>query len=151
MRKIETFVAVNAIIENHGRVLLTRRSKSIREPGKWCLPGGHVEFGETWLQSLERELQEEIGVGLVAPSLLGVYSDPALTVTEGPVRVDGAVPVFGHFVVAVFTGRHVGSLKLSAEVDAIDWFAPDNLPTPIIRSHPIRVRDYGNREIGVVR
>ena len=47
-------------LHNEGKVLVGKRSnrKSFL-PGKWELPGGHVEFSETIGQCLKRELQEE--------------------------------------------------------------------------------------------
>lgn len=37
------------------------------DPGKggWAFPGGYMEFGETWQQSIVRELQEEVGLTTV--------------------------------------------------------------------------------------
>ncbi len=56
-----------------GRVVLIRRG----DTGGWALPGGTLEWGETFRQGLERELAEEAGVTLQSPgALLGVYSDP---------------------------------------------------------------------------
>ena len=56
-----------------GRWLLIRRSDS----GKWALPGGTLEWGETVSQGIARELAEEAGVELLGPSeLCGVYSNP---------------------------------------------------------------------------
>lgn len=56
-------------------VLLTRRSV---EPfkGQMCLPGGHVDFGETAAEAARRELEEETGLEL-EPSFL-FYSDEIL-------------------------------------------------------------------------
>lgn len=53
------------------RVLLVKRSV---EPGigRWCLPGGFVEIGETPVQAVVRELQEETGIATEAPQLLTV-------------------------------------------------------------------------------
>lgn len=56
-----------------GRVVLIRRG----DTGGWALPGGTLEWGETFRTSLARELREEAGVELLeAGEVLGVYSDP---------------------------------------------------------------------------
>lgn len=131
--------AVNAVIINeHKEVLLTRRSMQIREPGKWCLPGGHVEHGEKLLEALCREVAEEVGLEVRKAELLGIYSDPKITVTPEP-YYDGR---FGQFVAATFLVKEfVGQIKTNFEVDDWDWFTADNIPDPILRSHPIRVLD----------
>jgi 8-oxo-dGTP diphosphatase len=56
-----------------GRLVLIRRG----DTGEWCLPGGTLEWGETFRELLPRELREEAGVELLAPGeLLGVTSSP---------------------------------------------------------------------------
>ena len=65
-------VAVNAVIEREGRVLLARR----RDSGWWNLPGGGVEPGESVAEGLRREMLEEIGVEVEIVRLTGVYSKP---------------------------------------------------------------------------
>ena len=56
-----------------GRLLLIRRGDS----GKWALPGGTLEWGETLRTAIDREVLEETGaqVGHLG-ELLGVYSAP---------------------------------------------------------------------------
>lgn len=58
-------VVAGALVRS-GRVLLAHRSP-LREwyPDVWDLPGGHVEEGESELQALAREVQEELGVQIV--------------------------------------------------------------------------------------
>lgn len=131
--------AVNAVILNAEReVLLTRRSKSVREPGKWCLPGGHVEWGESWEPALRREVSEEVGIVVKRHELVGIYSDPSLTVTAAPVR-EG---YHAQFVVALYlVTEYEESIAPNEEVDDWDWFTEENLPEPMLKSHPIRVRD----------
>lgn len=56
-----------------GRIVLIRRG----DTGEWCLPGGTLEWGETFRDMLARELEEETGATLLEPGvLLGVYSNP---------------------------------------------------------------------------
>ena len=48
--------AVGAVIYENGKILLQKR----QDDGKWATHGGCMELGETYLQTLERELKEEI-------------------------------------------------------------------------------------------
>jgi 8-oxo-dGTP diphosphatase len=63
------------VFDAGGRVLLIRR----RHPpfkGRYALPGGFVEIGETVEEACRRELAEETGVKAGRLRLVGVYSDP---------------------------------------------------------------------------
>lgn len=69
----ETIVTVGcgAIIEDeHGRILLQRR----KDQNNWCLPGGVMEIGETFLQTVVREVEEETNLIIFNPELFGIYS-----------------------------------------------------------------------------
>jgi len=55
-------VAVGILIDDAGRVLVTRRAPGAHQGGLWEFPGGKVEEGETLLGALTRELREELGV-----------------------------------------------------------------------------------------
>jgi 8-oxo-dGTP diphosphatase len=56
-----------------GRVWLARRG---HEPGKgrWSMPGGFVDLGETVETAILRELREELEVDATIGALVGVYS-----------------------------------------------------------------------------
>ena len=139
-KKIVPIPAVNtAIFNENNEILLTRRSPTVREPGKWCLPGGHLEVGEMWLAGALRETQEEIGIRATLAELCGIYSNPHLTVTHEALQPEG---YYGQFVVAVFKIlSYEGEISPNDEVDDWDWFDVDNLPEPILKSHPIRAKD----------
>jgi ADP-ribose pyrophosphatase YjhB (NUDIX family) len=136
---IRPIPAVNAVIfDQAGRMLLTRRSSVVREPGKWCLPGGHLDGGEDWTAALRREVREEIGLRVLREELTGIYSDPSVTVSSTP-SPDGW---YGQYVVACFLVReYEGRIEPNREVDQWNWFPPDCLPSPMLKSHPVRIRD----------
>jgi 8-oxo-dGTP diphosphatase len=79
-------------LDERGRLLLVRRANDPGR-GRWSLPGGRVERGETDQQALIREMQEETGLTVQPGRLVGrvVRGDYAIadywcTVTAGTLR-----------------------------------------------------------------
>ena len=72
-----------AIIERDGMVLAAQRSAFMSLPLKWEFPGGKLEDGESPEACLQRELREEMGVGVVIghalPPHTHSYSDFTVT------------------------------------------------------------------------
>jgi mutator protein MutT len=68
-------VVVAAFLEDGGEVLLARRAvtKAVA-PGKYHLPGGHVEFGEHPEEALARELREELNVAVTIGEVLWAFA-----------------------------------------------------------------------------
>ena len=59
---IEMIQVTAAIITHNNELLIARRKSGGHLPGKWELPGGKVEPGETPEECLRRELNEELGI-----------------------------------------------------------------------------------------
>jgi ADP-ribose pyrophosphatase YjhB (NUDIX family) len=77
------------VADDEGNVLLHRRQDS----GRWALPGGVMDIGESIAQCAEREVKEETGLTVKAYRLVGVYSDPdhVFAYGDGEVRQEFSV------------------------------------------------------------
>ena len=124
-------LAVNAVVFNEKReVLLVKRTDN----GLWCIPGGHVDLGETVIQACLRELNEETGLRGEVIRLIGIYSDPenSLHIAQGPewhtIRVSFLCKIIG------------GKMTSSEETSEIRYFDIHQLPQ-LITDHAQRVRD----------
>ncbi len=68
-------VGIGVIIEKEGRILLGRRLAS-HGAGTWQIPGGHLEFGDTFEDTALREAEEETGLtDLEVVGLVSVRND----------------------------------------------------------------------------
>lgn len=112
MRIVRAAAAV--VVREDGRLLLVRRG---REPqrGRWSVPGGKVEPGETVAEAAVREAFEETGARVRAEHELGVVHVPG-----GPDLVYEV-----HDVAATYLG---GALRPGDDADAVRWATPEELP-----------------------
>ena len=92
------------------RVWLARRGF---EPGRgrWSMPGGFVDLGETVEAAVAREIEEELAVGAEIGALVGVYS-----------RADSGV------LVIVYQASLEGAPRTTDEATEVRAFAPDEVP-----------------------
>jgi 8-oxo-dGTP diphosphatase len=65
---------VGAVVESRDTILLELRSI---EPFKdtWCIPGGHIEFGEPVEEALVREVREETGLTVTGYRFLNYFME----------------------------------------------------------------------------
>lgn len=62
MNKPLLHVAVGVLEDQAGRILIAKRPEHAPQGGSWEFPGGKIEPGETPIQGLARELEEELAV-----------------------------------------------------------------------------------------
>lgn len=70
-------ITVKAVVLNaKGEVLLLKRSKKCLNGGKWDLPGGHIDAGETISEAITREVLEETGLKTTIGAILDAVEFP---------------------------------------------------------------------------
>ncbi|HEY4000066.1 MAG TPA: A/G-specific adenine glycosylase [Candidatus Xenobia bacterium] len=105
-------VAVGAIYDGQGRLLIGLRPPKGLLGGLWELPGGKIEAGETAAEALQREAREELGieiaVGEALPTVFHAYT---------------------HFKVTLhpFRCRWVSGEPRPIAVDEFRWVQPSEL------------------------
>lgn len=78
-RTTQRAAAYALIIDGDMNVLLVRAGPLSATPGRWYLPGGGIEFGESPAECAVRETQEETGLSIRLGSLLMASSDVTAT------------------------------------------------------------------------
>ncbi len=103
-------VGVAVVLLESGRLLLGER-----RDGGWCIPCGHVEWGETVEGAAVREFAEETGLQVALGGVLAVHSN-----FHNP----------NHHTVGVwYRGCRVGGeLRAGGDLSRVEFFALDELP-----------------------
>jgi len=120
-------VEVRGASFREGRVLLVRETAD----GRWTLPGGWADVGESPSQSIEKEIKQESGFHARAVKLAALYDRSR--------HGHGETPFHGWkaFFLCELTG---GEARGSYETDAVGFFDPQDLPPMSLgRSTPHQV------------
>jgi ADP-ribose pyrophosphatase YjhB (NUDIX family) len=119
-----------AIIDDRGRILLIRRADN----GKWAMPGGAMEVGETPGEGVLREALEETGVRCEIVALVGVH-DSRLAGLEIAHQLYMLL-----FLCRPLAGEHLQDEPSTAgEILERRWFAEDALPSDVDPGHITRI------------
>ena len=111
-------VAVGVVVKRGDEVLLVRR---LNEPskGRWSVPGGVVELGETIREAARREVQEECGLE-VKPGEVVAVVDTIVRDEEGRVRF--------HYVIVDLLAEYLGGqLTPASEMSEARWVRREEL------------------------
>ena len=113
-------------------VLLTQRTDN----GRWCLPSGAMDPGESAEETCVREIMEETGLEVRVTRLVGIYTSPDLIIeyADGnrwqPVAMTFEAEVVG------------GELRMSDETTDYGYFLVDRLDEVDLMEHHLwRIQD----------
>lgn len=126
-------VGVGVLVVRGGKVLLGRRAEAFGK-GTWCLPGGHLNFGENFEEAAKREVFEEAGLEIDEIEFISISNDVAygkhyVTIGMMPLMVRGEV------------------VNRSTEMETWEWFSFDKLPKPIFAASESIIKNYLSERI----
>lgn len=131
-------IGVGAVLIHEGRVLLIRRGK---EPlrGRWVVPGGTVELGETLEQALVREVLEETGLRVKPREIVAVFD----RIHRDADRVDY------HYVIVDYLCDYVsGEARAASDAEDVALVAPEDLPAYDLPEKALEVVRDGFQRVG---
>ncbi|GAA2409709.1 NUDIX domain-containing protein [Streptomyces pulveraceus] len=103
--------------DGQGRVLMIQRSDN----GRWALPGGGHDVGESISDTVVREVWEETGIKAEVIDVSGIYTDPGhvMAYDDGEVRQQFSI---------CFRAQPIGGVvRTSDETTQVRWVAPADL------------------------
>ncbi|MGB9740141.1 MAG: NUDIX hydrolase [Candidatus Bathyarchaeia archaeon] len=105
-------VGIGAVIIKDGKILLEKRKN---EPGrgKWSIPGGLVELGESVTQTVVREVSEETGLEVCEPELIDVV--------DNVIRDDNGEIKYHFVIIDFFVKIKSGTPKASSDAEELHW------------------------------
>jgi len=116
---------VDIIIEIDSQIVLIERKNT---PFGWALPGGFVDYGESYETAALREALEETRLEVTDLKQFHTYSDPARDPRQ-------------HTASTVFTGKAKGTPQAGDDAKDAALFSEESLP-PLVFDHEKIVADY---------
>ena len=131
-------VDVRGVVFRDGRILLVKE----RSDGRWALPGGWADVGESPSESVEREVWEESGFQVKAKRLAAVYDR-----SKHPHKPLMHYHIYKLFFLCEITG---GQATTSSETEQVEFFEKEDLPelsiTKVLPEQIEKMFEYYRRE-----
>ncbi|MEY0541013.1 NUDIX hydrolase [Providencia rettgeri] len=113
---------VGVLITNkQGQILMGKRSS--KHAPYWSIFGGHVDPGESFEDCAIREIKEEIGIDIQAPTVFGISNNLQTYQQEGKHTVSICMHV-------EYNGEVEPRIMEADKCENLMWVSPDKLPEP---------------------
>ena len=139
MEKKKVGAGVGVMLLKGGKILLGKRhvdsgkaDSELHGEGSWTMPGGKIEFGESFEDVAKREIYEETGIRLNNVRVICVNNDKN---------------EYAHFVtIGLFSEEFEGEPKVMEPDEIVEWgwFSIDDLPSPIFPQSVNILENYKN-------
>jgi 8-oxo-dGTP diphosphatase len=124
------FAAVGGIVFRGDDILLVRSGKASSK-GRWTLPGGAQNVGETIFETAIREVREETGIEIEPRGII--------TAVDSLWRDEAGVPKYHYTIVEVLAEWRSGDLVAGDDAELAEWVAPARIPGLNLWSETVRV------------
>ncbi len=134
------------VLEKDGKILLGMRhpdpdkaDSAFRSAGEWTLPGGKLDWGESFEDGAIREVKEETGIDIKDPEVIAVLN---------------CKNEHAHFMTVGLMAREWGGEAQVMEPDEIikwDWFDLNNLPDPLYFPSKLMLENYKEKKFYIKR
>ena len=114
----QPIVGVGAVIVDQSKIALIKRGNEPSK-GKWTIPGGLVELGESPEEAVIRETKEETCIEVINPQLIDVVSN---------VDLDAQRKVKYHYVIIDYLVKvKSGTIKAASDAAELRWVPFDEV------------------------
>lgn len=119
---------VDIIILFKGKIILIKRKNP---PYGWAIPGGFVDYGESFEEAAVREAKEETNLDVVLVEQFHTYSSPDRDPRQ-------------HTVTTVYIANGYGIPSAKDDAKELEFFDESNLPDNIVFDHKKILYDFFN-------
>jgi len=132
-------VGLGVMIQNNEGLVLLGLRKGSHGAGEWSFPGGHLEMGETILETAKRETKEETNLDINKFELISVADEMRYLTSDGK-----------HYLNIGVKGLYEGGKLVVMEPDKCEkweWFNINDLPTNLFEGTELVINNFKNRTI----
>lgn len=127
-------VGIGVMIQNKKSEVLLGLRQGSHGAGEWSFPGGHLEFGETILETAKREVKEETGLSVEEFELISVADEMRYIKTDGK-----------HYLNIGIKAKFKSGEPKVLEPEKLKewrWFNLDNLPDKLFEGTELTIKNF---------